>query len=743
MYSDRMIQRREDQILRRSPKLRQIYPSGIPRPSPSTTRALTQQIIRVMDDQGKLRRALTPDEEAFIGVARLRVCFDALFFLEGFVQIDQEGHGIRPLFPLWQSQQMLLDRLAALEEQRIDADHPDGLLFNILKARQLGFSTLSEALVAHRILTAPYVRALVGADVEDQAGYLFRMIDRIYEHYPWFLQIPRTGFNKDREMLFGNHSSVKTAWGKSTRGALQDTGGVKGHIGRGKTPSVVHISELSTWEHPEQLDDALLPSIPVSPQTLVLFESTAKGAGNWWHQQWLATAEGSGRFQNLFVPWGVEPDKYSTPVPVGWMPRESTLTEARRAEAEWPRWTGHRVVLEREQLYWYETTRAYYEKKGQLAQFKEEYATSPEDCFLYSGRSIFSIEQLEVIDKQARGILDIWACKPSREIVALQRDLPVPLGQPPAVLVRPQLPGQETFPVPPGYGFQRLGAAALRDLKDLRSGVLTIFEYPRSRGSRSYVMPVDVGDGIGLDYSVIDIIRVGTVEEPPEQVAQFVSNQLSPVEIARVADAIGRLYTDIDGIEALAAVECNIGPGMVTQNELQLHLGYTNFYVWEVLDARSPDNRYTTKIGWATSQRTRPVILSALYEVLTTLDPFTGMLDFRLNSPITRGELRHLRIPPVAGARLGDAEAAPGQTDDAVLTAAIGQFVAHLKAGGEQESTSEKRHRRNQLLAARTAPIVVDYRNSDATSHEQDQGVCDDLSSEAPDVGYFDERAHE
>src|SRR5947207_2102855 len=53
-----------------------------------------------------------------------------------FVMIDDAGHGLRPLYPLWESQIYVLDRLGDLERQRWDT-HPDGLLLNVLKARQL------------------------------------------------------------------------------------------------------------------------------------------------------------------------------------------------------------------------------------------------------------------------------------------------------------------------------------------------------------------------------------------------------------------------------------------------------------------------------------------------------------------------------------------------------------------------------------------------------------------------------
>lgn len=654
---------------------------------------------------------------------------------------------------MWESQKCALDRIGQIELSRVKERHPDGILLNILKARQLGMSTFAESLVAHRLITRTHTRALAGADVENQASYLFEMVARIYDNLPWFLQPVKTTHIKGKALAFSNSSMLHTAWGKSTRGELQEvTGRQKGHIGRGKTFSVVHISELSTWDNPGQLDDSLLPAIPMSPLSLVLFESTAKGAGNWWHNQWLAAEDGVGRFLNLFIPWGVEPGKYSIPAPLDWEPNPTTLLQAKKAESVWPKYIGRSITLTRDQLYFYETTRAYFAKKNDIAKFFEEYASDPEECFLYSGRSVWTLEQLEQIDRMARPLIDVWKVEPAREIAELRRDLPSseekdPRPPPP---LAPRLPaasspvGQDTFPVPPGYGFRRIWGKDLKTLPNLRDSVLAIYEYPRRRGRRRYMMSVDVGDGLGGDYSIIGITRVGTIEEPAEEVALYASNTITPTQLAFVCDAIGRIYTDEDEIEACAAIECN-NHGLSVQDTLQLHLGYTHFYVWEYADSASPERRYSTRIGWLTTERTRPILLDKFYEATTTLDPISGLSDLRLNSPITRGELRHFLIPDEAGSTLGDARAAPGQHDDAVMEAAIGYYVAYRHAGGETEPIAERRRRREALKALHTdrAHARPDYRNTAITADEADQGVdhaYDEFTE--PSAGlHFDPRA--
>ena len=728
MYHPDLIAEREAAVLA---NFRAVLPDGLRRYSVRDSAQFTAAIMAAVDESGSFVRALTDEEQRFIVATQLRVVFDFPYFAERFVWIDEEGHGLRRLTPLWESQRMVLDQLARLEKENRDTGSPDGLLFNVLKARQLGVSTLSESLVAHRIVTRTHIRALSGADVEDQAGYLFRMVVRIYDQLPWFLKPGRVYFNKNRELSLQNQSYLKTAWGKSTRGALQTISGQegnKGSIGRGQTFSVVHISELPTWENPEQLDTALLPAIPIANDTLVIYEATAEFAGDWWHKHWLTSAEGNGRFHNIFIPWSAEPTKYSLPAPDDWTPSSTTVTHGEKCERDSPRWYGGKTIrLTRDQLYWYEKTRRFYEGKGQLYKFLKEYPADDEECFQYAGRSIFTLDQLEQINLAGslRPLKDVWAVEPAVEIAQLRRapeaspDLQARRVTPP---LSPHDKAQtqiahETHPVPAGHGFRRLSPAQLAAMPNLRQSVLAIWEYPRLRGPRRYVMSVDVSDGLGQDYSVIDIIRLPTIEESAEQVAQYCTDRLDPKNLAFVCDAIGRYYCDSDGIEALAAIETN-SHGLSTQDTLQLHLGYMNFYVWEYADAATPERRYSTRIGWLTSPRTRPLLLASFYGAVTTFDPITHEPDFVLNSPITRSELRHF----ITETTIGEAEAARGQHDDAVMAGAIGYYVAWRMAGGEIEPVAERRRRHTAYLALQQerGQEPPDYRNSPATVEDSD-----------------------
>ena len=133
MYHPSVIAARQEALLRQ-PSFRAMYPTGFPDYSPSDTRALTSSILQTRDPSTKaVIRALTPEESRFAAAAKLRIMFDAPYFLENFVYIDMEGHGLRPLYPLWKSQQFVLDRIAAIEYRKWQAREVDGILLNVLK----------------------------------------------------------------------------------------------------------------------------------------------------------------------------------------------------------------------------------------------------------------------------------------------------------------------------------------------------------------------------------------------------------------------------------------------------------------------------------------------------------------------------------------------------------------------------------------------------------------------------------
>lgn len=283
----------------------------------------------------------------------------------------------------------------------------------------------------------------------------------------------------------------------------------------------------------------------------------------------------------------------------------------------------------------------------------------------------------------------------------------------------------------PGMGFRALPQSAWKPLvadaeSDCFFDTLLTWELPKKRSS--YIITVDVGTGTGLDRSVVNVTRVGDLQRPPEEVAQFVSDSIDPTDLAYVCAAVGRLYTDHGGREALMAIECN-GFGLQTQSELLRHHGYSNFFIWQYEDAADAKGRFSRKLGWWTSARTRPMIISRFVRAIKTVDEISGTPDFRLNSPHTFLELQSFQIPPDGA--LWDASAGPGAHDDCIIACAIACHVEQTLYHESIEPLPDHRRRleeertRAAYKASRLGRPPRDFINTDCTADEMESGDYD------------------
>ncbi|HXU02822.1 MAG TPA: hypothetical protein VN903_17775, partial [Polyangia bacterium] len=139
--------------------------------------AMRDQLAHAVDDKGVSTRPLTEDEATFILHERLLVPHDFRYWAERYAVIVKESQDAESLFPLWESQELFLEHVGHLEATRLETQHPDGILVNVLKARQLGLSSLTEMILTHRLTTQTSVRGLVAADTQEQSRYMFSMTE--------------------------------------------------------------------------------------------------------------------------------------------------------------------------------------------------------------------------------------------------------------------------------------------------------------------------------------------------------------------------------------------------------------------------------------------------------------------------------------------------------------------------------------------------------------------------------------
>lgn len=391
--------------------IREADPTFDPAPTAQDeTRARVAALQALYREDGTLSRPLTNQEERWILNELTLSKADFEYWATRYTVIKTKSVESTPLFPLFESQEIILRRIGAIEEQCNSGERLDGVLVAILKARQLGASTLSEAMLAHRAFLYGNTTALIAADVPAQSAYLYNMLERIFDNLPWWMKPEEKYREKGAQLYFDRTDSlILVESGKSVRGG-SSLGHDRGQMARGKTIPLAHLSEISTWENAGQIDDSLLPAIPRGPRSLAIFESTARGRGNEWHDIWLNATKGLGRILPIFIPWYGESRTYTARAPEGWNPSSLTLAHAERALEVSHRWCGRTIRLTREQLYWWENEREAYKAKHKLHMFLAEYCADPNEAFQNTGRSVFPFEALHEIRQRLKkplGYVDV------------------------------------------------------------------------------------------------------------------------------------------------------------------------------------------------------------------------------------------------------------------------------------------------------------------------------------------------
>ena len=300
-------------------------------------------------------------------------------YIENFLKIRTKS-GTVTGFHLNPAQVKLYN--AAKKQQ--DAGKPVRII--ILKARQLGFSTLTEGLIFHACATRENTNALIVAHLDVATANLFRMSKLFYDELPAPVK-PMIKSSNAQELVFEN--PTKNYREKQERPGLRSrircaTAGGKG-IGRSDTLQCVHISEYAFWpEGPDGKENTLigiLQAVPAMPGTMVVIESTANGFDAF-KERWDAAVAGENDFEAVFFAWFENPEYTMEPPPgTEWTPEEEELRQRydlTDGQLTWRRWCIANNC------------------GGDRNKFKQEYPANPDEAFLHSGTGVFDNEQVEI-----------------------------------------------------------------------------------------------------------------------------------------------------------------------------------------------------------------------------------------------------------------------------------------------------------------------------------------------------------
>ena len=244
----------------------------------------------------------------------------------------------------------------------------------ILKARQLGISTLVQAIVFWRAVLNQNMNALTMAHDNPTSEAIFKMAKVFYENMSAMIR-PQRRYSTKRELDF--RSSEKEAAegnpGLGSRISVQTAGNASS--GAGMTLHILHLSECGRYEHLEDLKEAVFPAVPDAPGTIIIMESTAKGAGTEFYNEWQRALSGNSTFEPFFAAWW-ELEEYAKDFADGEM---DDLDAEERALVEL-------FKLDLRQLKW---RRDKIKELGGLPDFKQSFPATPEEAWVTAGDPVF------------------------------------------------------------------------------------------------------------------------------------------------------------------------------------------------------------------------------------------------------------------------------------------------------------------------------------------------------------------
>lgn len=324
------------------------------------------------------------------------------------------------------------------------------------------------------------------------------------------------------------------------------------------TIGVVSNSEVSKWQDGSELMAGLMQAVPKIPNTMIFLESTANGIGDFFHKTWQAAKAGNSVFKPLFFSWADRED-YRLPVPENF----KLTDEEKKLKIEHD--------LDDEQIAWRRETMK--EFADDERKFYQEYPLTDIEAFLSSGNSRFNISALVKMDEKC------YEPKSYEIIEKEEKGDKIQFG-----------PIKKEFKL-----IEVIGAP------------LKIWKEPIA--SKKYVIGADVAEGIGGDFSVATIMDVDTTET----VARW-RGDAEPAEFGEILEQLGRYYNN-----ALIACEIN-NHGLTTVQRIR-DMHYPNLYRREKgVDERFEE--FTSKLGWKTDRKTKPLMINALSEAI-----YTGQLQ--------------------------------------------------------------------------------------------------------------------
>lgn len=645
-------------------------------------RMMRVPLVRQLAEAGSIERFLTKymgleeatDEdrqkviEQFV---RIRMEHDFAFWAASFVYIKRKGGGSDVLFRLTRPQRRFVKKLEKLR----CSGKPIRII--LLKARQWGGSTTSQLYMAWlQLVHKVGLNSLIIAHQGTGSDEIKDMFDKMIAEYPTEL-LHELGeeYDENEPKLVGVGKSGSIHRVPQRNCKIKIGTAERPDSCRGGDYNLVHLSEVGIWKatdgkKPEDIVRSATSGILLKPYTMIVYESTANGTGNFFHREYEAAKKKQSQFVNLFVSW-FDIEQYSLPFGNDkkkeefakwlWTNRNNDNVMSDREEPGKYLWWLWQKGATLEAINWYVEERKKYNDHGQMAA---EFPSDDVEAFVHSGQRVFDKYKVEAMEASVR---------PPRYVGDV-------------------------------YGKGDEGEDALRDLKFSKDaqGLLWVWSLPEiwddEKVTERYLTVVDVGGrSKKADWSVIVVFdRYWMMEgDKPCVVAQWYGH-IDIDQLAWKAAQIAKFYDN-----SLLVIESNTLETHDKEREVdgdqshfilnQIKGVYTNLYARK----QSEDdikNKRPVKYGFHTNVSTKPMIISTLIKVIRE-NMYTERDQRCLDEYINYEKKPNGAYGAIVGAH-----------DDLLMTRAIGLHICFFEMGVPKIVTRVNRYtpRKKRVITAAT-----------------------------------------
>ena len=352
---------------------------------------------------------------------RIRCKHDFPFWAAMFVYIKNKGGGPDVLFRLTRPQRKLVEVLEGMRTHNM----PIRLI--LLKARQWGGSTTIQLYMAWlQLVLRVGLNSLIIAHQGMGSDEIMDMFNRMMASYPVEMLHKLGEKYDDNEETFvgvGKSGAIKRVPQRNCK--IKIGTAERPDSCRGGDYNLVHLSEVGLWKttdgkKPEDIVRSACSGMVYRPYTMVVYESTANGTGNFFQREYDAAKAGKSMFKALFIAW-YDIDIYT-------LPFASDDERADFAINLWENRNNHNVMSDREEcgaylwklwkygatleaIHWYVVERS---GKNSHSVMASEYPSDDIEAFVNSGSHVFDealVDKLKVGCRPPKFIGDVYGDK--------------------------------------------------------------------------------------------------------------------------------------------------------------------------------------------------------------------------------------------------------------------------------------------------------------------------------------------